>query len=139
MLQPIAAHARRLPLILIAATALGGCVATQDAMIKQGYPPAYAKGFDDGCHSGRKAGGSLFDQFAKDVVRFDTDKAYATGWSDGFRQCETEQENALRQQRMALEQQRLIELRKQNALSQDHALEREALRGVDTSGLKSLK
>lgn len=126
-------------LVSIAAMTLAGCVSTQEAMIKQGYPPAYAQGFDDGCHSGRKAGGSLFDQFKKDVPRFERDKEYALGWSDAFRQCETEQENALRQQRMVLEQQRLQELRKQNQLTNEHALEREALRGVDTSGLQSIK
>lgn len=126
-------------LVSIAAMTLAGCVSTQEAMIKQGYPPAYAQGFDDGCHSGRKAGGSLFDQFRKDVPRFERDKDYALGWSDAFRQCETEQENALRQQRMVLEQQRLQELRKQNQLTNEHALEREALRGVDTSGLQSIK
>ena len=71
---------------------LSGCVSQKEAMIKQGYPLAYAEGFDDGCHSGNRAGGSLFDEFKKDVRRFEADKQYAQGWSDGFRQCETEQE-----------------------------------------------
>ena len=124
---------------LALALLLTGCVSTQEAMVKQGYPAAYAQGFDDGCHSGRKAGGSLFDQFRKDVARFEADAQYAMGWSDAFRQCETEQENALRQARMALEQQKLIEMRQQNRVSQQHELERAALRGIDTSGLKSLK
>ena len=118
---------------------LSGCVTTQEAMLKQGYPAAYAQGFDDGCHSGRKAGGNLFDQFKKDVRRFESDREYASGWSDAFRQCESEQENAVRQARMATEQQRLLELRKQNKLDRQHELEREALKGVDTSGLKGLK
>ncbi|MEZ5641380.1 MAG: hypothetical protein R3E70_04770 [Burkholderiaceae bacterium] len=45
----------------------------------------------------------------------------------------------MRQSRMVIEQQRLRELRQQNRLDQYHELEREALDGVDTSGLKSLK
>ena len=81
----------------------------------------------------------MFDQFEKDGWRFDRDRDYATGWSDGFRQCESQQENAMRQSRMVIEQQRLRELRQQNRLDQYHELEREALDGVDTSGLKSLK
>ena len=118
---------------------LSGCVTQKEAMIKEGYPLAYADGFDDGCHSGRKAGGSMFDQFKKDVRRFDGDNQYAQGWSDGFRQCETEQEAIQRQTRMAIEQQQLQEQRKQNKLQEQYHLEREAVKGVDTSNFKYLK
>lgn len=118
---------------------LSGCITQKEAMIKEGYPLAYADGFDDGCHSGRKAGGSMFDQFKKDVRRFDADNQYAQGWSDGFRQCETEQEAIQRQTRMAIEQQQLQEQRKQNKLQEQYHLEHEALKGVDTSNFKYLK
>ena len=40
-----------------------GCVSQKENMIQQGYPLAYADGFDDGCHSGKKAGGLLFEQY----------------------------------------------------------------------------
>ena len=118
---------------------VSGCVTQKEMMVKQGYPLAYAEGFDDGCHSGNKAGGSLFDQFKKDVVRFNDEKQYAQGWSDGFRQCETEQESLLRQTRIAVEQQQLAEQRKQNQLKEQYHLEREIMRGIDTSGLENLK
>lgn len=118
---------------------LAGCVSQKDTMIEHGYPLAYAEGFDDGCHSGRQAGGSVFDQFKKDVRRFDDEKQYAQGWSDGFRQCESEQEAIARQTRMAIEQQRLSEARKRNELEQQYHLEREAMKGVDTSNFKYLK
>ncbi|OUR71569.1 hypothetical protein A9Q78_09225 [Methylophaga sp. 41_12_T18] len=118
---------------------VSGCVTQKEMMVKQGYPLAYAEGFDDGCHSGNKAGGSLFDQFKKDVVRFNDEKQYAQGWSDGFRQCETEQESLLRQIRIAVEQQQLAEQRKQNQLKEQYHLEREIMRGIDTSGLENLK
>ncbi|MEM8769078.1 MAG: hypothetical protein AAGE43_16645, partial [Pseudomonadota bacterium] len=52
----------------------------------------YAEGFHDGCHSGREAAGSASDGFLKDLNRFGVDRDYTRGWSDGFRQCETEQE-----------------------------------------------
>ncbi len=29
---------------------ISGCVSQKESMIKQGYPFAYADGFDDGCH-----------------------------------------------------------------------------------------
>jgi hypothetical protein len=73
------------------------------------------------------------------VSRFERDSQYAQGWSDGFRQCETEQEAAMRQARMAIEHQRLAEERKRNKDAAQRDLEREALKGVDTRNLNSLK
>ena len=130
--------------LVIVATAsclmfLSGCATQKETMIKQGYPLSYAEGFDDGCHSGNKAGGSLFDQFKKDVRRFESDTKYAQGWSDGFRQCESQQESIQRQTRMAIEQQKLSEQKKQNDLQEQYHLEREAVKGVDTSNFKYLK
>ena len=47
-----------------------GCTSRHDQMVEQGFPVAYADGFAAGCHSGKKAGGSLFDQFDKDKSGF---------------------------------------------------------------------
>ena len=114
--------------------ATSGCTSQKENMIKQGYPLSYADGFDDGCHSGNKAGGSMFDQFKKDVRRFEVDSQYAQGWSDGYRQCETEQEALQRQVRIGIEQQKLMEQKKHNDKT-----EYDYLKGIDTSGLKNLK
>jgi len=48
---------------------LSAGVSQKDSMIRQGYPLADADGFDDGCHRGHKAGGSLFDDFKNDPRR----------------------------------------------------------------------
>ena len=40
---------------------------------------------------------------------------------------------------MAIEQQQLIEQKKQNELQEHYHLEKEVLEGVDTSGLENLK
>ncbi len=125
--------------IAMLAALLAGCVSEKEAMIKKGYPMAYADGFDDGCHSGKKAGGSLFDEFRKDVGRFDDDHRYAQGWSDGFRQCESEEEAYERRLRMTLEQQRLVDDRKRSDKAEQRHLEREVLKGIDTRSLKNLK
>lgn len=119
--------------------AFSGCVTQKETMIKQGYPMSYVDGFDDGCHSGKKAGGSMFDQFKKDVRRFQKDTQYAQGWSDGFRQCETEQESLQRQMRMGTEQQRLMEEKKHNDWEEKRHLETEMFKGIDTRGLENLK
>jgi hypothetical protein len=116
-------------------TIITGCVSTADKMKEEGYPASYADGFEDGCHSGKKAGGSYFDQFKKDITRFNNDKDYAQGWSDSYRQCETEQEAYDRKVRMSIELQKMNNDRKNNI---DHAA-LDALKGVDTSGLKSLE
>jgi flagellar biosynthesis/type III secretory pathway protein FliH len=116
---------------LVSLVAFTGCATQEEIMIQEGYPQAYAKGFDDGCHSGKKAGGSLFDQFKKDVNRFGKHGKYTQGWSDGFRQCEKEEEAMERQIRMSMEQQRLNEERKRNDKMDKYYLESEALRGVN--------
>lgn len=117
---------------------LTACVSTKEDMVAKGYPLHYAEGFDDGCHSGNKAAGSLFDEFSKDVTRFGSDTEYAQGWSDGFRQCESEQAAMQRQMRMAIEQQKLNEQRKANDRSEKYHLEKQALEEIDTSGLENL-
>jgi hypothetical protein len=120
-------------------TLLIGCADRKETMLNQGYPLTYVEGFDDGCHSGNKAGGSFFDQFKKDVNRFDSNKQYAQGWSDGFRQCETEQEAIQRQIRMSIEQQQLNEARKNNEQQKQYHLENQILKGIDTESLKALE
>ena len=126
---------------LVSLVIFTGCATQEEVMIQKGYPQAYAKGFDDGCHSGKKAGGSLFDQFKKDVNRFGKHGKYTQGWSDGFRQCEKEEEAMERQIRMNMEQQRLNEERKRNEKMDKYYLESEALRGVkyDAKLLNRLK
>jgi len=67
----------------------------------------------------------MFDQFKKDVRRFQNDSQYAQGWSDAFRQCENEEEASERMVRMGLEQQRLMEQKKHNKWEEERHLERE--------------
>lgn len=71
-----------LPLVL-----LSGCQSTREQMLAQGYPVPFASGFEDGCGSGRQAAGVL-GEFHKNVSAYLADRQYATGWDDGFRQCQ---------------------------------------------------
>jgi hypothetical protein len=120
-------------------TSLTDFMSTSKELADKSCLPDCADGFDVGSHSGRKAGGSVFDQFRKDLSRFEKDSQYAQGWSDGYRQCETEQEAAMRQARMAIEQRRLAEQRQRDKNPSQRELEREALKGVDVNVLKLLK
>lgn len=67
---------------------LAGCQSTHDQLLAEGYPPAFADGFQDGCGSGRQAAGSISGTFRKDVPRYLREPTYAQGWSDGFHQCQ---------------------------------------------------
>ena len=130
--------------LIITATAsllllLSGCATQKETMLKEGYPLSYVEGFEDGCHSGNKAGGNLFEEFKKDVTRFSRESEYAQGWSDGFRQCESQQEATQRKIRIAVEQQKLVEQRKASERKAQYHLERQVMKGVDTSNFKYLK
>lgn len=72
---------------------LAGCQSTHDNLIDQGYPPAYADGFHQGCSSGHQAAGAITGGFKKDVPRYLGDAQYSTGWDDGFRQCQAMQDS----------------------------------------------
>ena len=66
---------------------LAGCQTTAQRMLAEGYPPLYARGYQDGCGSGRQAAGALAE-FRKDVTTYLGDVRYASGRDDGFRQCQ---------------------------------------------------
>jgi hypothetical protein len=66
---------------------VGGCQSTREQLLAEGYPPAFADGFQDGCGSGRQAAGVISGEFKKNVPRYLKDPQYAEGWDDGFRQC----------------------------------------------------
>ncbi|WP_213875698.1 hypothetical protein [Pseudomonas sp. dw_358] len=67
---------------------LVGCQSTHEQMVQQGYPPAFADGYQDGCVSGHSAVAAVGD-FVKNVPRYLKEKQYSTGWDDGFQQCQT--------------------------------------------------
>ncbi|MGH8435552.1 MAG: hypothetical protein ACRERX_14010 [Pseudomonas sp.] len=83
--------------LLFTASLLLGCRSTHDYLLRQGYPAAFADGFEDGCGSGRQAAGAISGSFNKDVPRYLRDPQYTEGWSDGFRQCQAMAESADRQ------------------------------------------
>jgi hypothetical protein len=72
---------------LLTALAVAACGSVEQTMIERGFPPAYAKGYADGCASGNDAAGGLVAQGRKDPRRYGADDQYTTGWNDGFEQC----------------------------------------------------
>lgn len=120
---------------------LSGCASQRDIMIQEGHSVAYADGFEHGCSSGKKAGGNMFESFKKDENRFTNNSKYSQGWSDGFRQCLSEQKSFDRQMRITQERQRLIEEKKRNKKLDKRYMEQHALDGIkyDVKTLNKLK
>lgn len=83
-------------IILLVALALAGC-ATERLQRERnqlaGQPEEYKDGYVDGCSSGTKAAGNPYYSFKKNAMRFDADKLYAQGWTDGFNVCKADYES----------------------------------------------
>lgn len=77
----------RLLLAVLLVPLLSACQSTRDYMLAQGYSAAFATGYEDGCVSGNSAAKAL-GAFRKDVPVYLHEPQYATGWDDGFRQCQ---------------------------------------------------
>jgi hypothetical protein len=75
---------------LVTTMALAACGSVRETKIKQGFPPAYADGYADGCSSGRAAAGGVFDETRKDTTRYGTDRQYTEGWDNAFQQCRSD-------------------------------------------------
>ncbi|HSC85344.1 MAG TPA: hypothetical protein VLC30_17145 [Pseudomonas sp.] len=88
----------RLAMLLLSSLLLGGCQTTHQYLLEQGYPAAFADGFEAGCSSGRQAAGVISGEFRKDVPRYLAERNYESGWDDGFRQCQAMQASAERRQ-----------------------------------------
>lgn len=101
-------------MIFTAVIYLTGCSSQQEIMIKQGYPPAYAKGYENGCSSGNNAAGSILDHYKKDIQSYKQNSNYRQGWNDGYKQCKAKQDSLQKQYRTNIEQQRMIEEQRHN-------------------------
>lgn len=71
-------------LVMLGVLLLAGCMSDQESLLRQGYDPAYAQGFNDGGQSGSRAAGNIWTAFHKDTHRFESDSQYRQGWQDGF-------------------------------------------------------
>lgn len=69
--------------VLMSVIVVEGCANTPDTLA---YPPAFAEGYEHGCQTGQFRSTAA----VKDVNRFNADRHYAHGWTEGRRVCETE-------------------------------------------------
>ncbi len=121
--------------LLLAPGLLGGCASEGEQLVQQGYPASYAQGYEDGCTSGKKAGGSWFAEFKKDVNRADADPQYAEGWSDGFAECKGEEEALEREIEASIEQQKMDSSNR----SWEQQIADDAAKGLSKEDIKRLE
>ncbi len=74
-------------LFALIAAALTGC---GEKALRSGSSQAYADGYNDGCANGSFRASNLTGQFVRDEARYHSEPDYATGWSDGDRECDGE-------------------------------------------------
>ncbi|PMM54068.1 hypothetical protein BCT51_12585 [Vibrio lentus] len=95
---------------------------------------AYVQGFHDGRHSGMQEAGNNFETFIKDQKRFESDTDYKQGWIAGESEGKRLQDEATSFGNGVAGSYSP----KPEATNPDDVA-KEALKGVDTSGLKSLE
>ena len=72
---------------------LGGCAALDQKIIDlqmrglESRSQAFKEGYRAGCASGYRVGGSFQYQMTKDVMRYDVDTEYQTGWDQAYADC----------------------------------------------------
>lgn len=128
----------QLILLLATSTTLTACSSVYDDMLSQGYSPEYARGYDDGCHSGNQAAGSYTDAFTKNNYEYQREPEYADGWRDGFQLCQVKMQRTISQaediSREATRQKRRVSSNDKRYSDMEH----DAVSGIDTHGLDGL-
>ncbi|MBS9816889.1 hypothetical protein [Vibrio alginolyticus] len=113
---------------------LSGCGTSDSTLKESGYDEAYIQGFHDGRHSGMQEAGNDFEHYIKDETRYQTDSDYRQGWDAG----EVEG-NKLQKQATAIGQGMIDNSYEERDVFDPDKVAKDAIKGVDTSELKSLE
>jgi len=77
-------------LALLIAVSAAACTPTKDALLEEGYSPAYAQGYEHGCATGKAELGGLFSTAQKDASAYASDSQYTQGWDAGYAKCRSD-------------------------------------------------
>lgn len=128
----------KIALIAVAGLTAVGCTTQQsseDALLQHGYSANYVAGYHDGCPSGKRAGGDGFQQEARDQTAYGAGGDYKTGWDYGYLTCRDQE---IKNERTAS----AIGAAIAGGLASKHGADgvdaRDALKGIDTSGLEGV-
>ncbi|MEM9256729.1 MAG: hypothetical protein AAGA91_14880 [Pseudomonadota bacterium] len=127
---------RYLAAVVLCAT-LVSCGTTDSALREQGNSESYIQGFHDGRHSGMKEEGNPYEQYIRDEVRFADDADYRSGWLDGEAEGKTLQDQAVTIGNAAAGAYSGSQTDRDSGHDMDDVA-RDAVKGVDTTGLETL-
>ena len=126
-------------ILTTAGVLLTGCGGTEgQRLMQEGASPAYARGYDDGCSSGKKAAGDMFAQFHKNVREYQENSDYRQGWDDGHEECRSEEMSNMQQQEMAIEQERAMDEHKRIEQMEESDMARDAMPDLSPQQLRDL-
>ena len=120
---------------------LVACGTTDSNLQQQGRSQAYIIGFHDGRHSGMQEAGNDFEQYIKDVERFESDAEYRDGWLAGEAEGKKLQQQATAVGEAAGGAYSGYRVGEEVDKAQPHPkkIAKDAMKGVDTEALKSLE
>ncbi len=126
-------------ILTTAGVLLTGCGGTEgQRLMQEGASPAYARGYDDGCSSGKKAAGDMFAQFHKNVREYQENSDYRQGWDDGHEECRSEGMSNMQEQEMAIEQERAMDEHKRMEQMEESDMARDAMPDLSPQQLRDL-
>ena len=128
----------RTSLIVLAGVTVAGCSSQQsseDTLLQHGYSANYVAGYHDGCPSGKRAGGDSFQQPARNDTAYAAGGDYKTGWDYGFLTC---RDTEIQNERTASAIGAAIAGGMASSHGADGVDARDALKGIDTSGLEGV-
>ena len=126
--------------VLGSALMMNGCASEGERLMREGASPAYARGYDDGCSSGKKAAGDMFSQFHKNVRLYKQDEEYRMGWNDGRQECLSERQGMQRNRALSLEAERVYdEHRRTEKMLDSDSMARDAMPVLSPEQLEELR
>lgn len=124
----------RFVLVLLFAIISSGCGTSDSALIESGHNESYIQGFHDGRHSGMQEAGNDFENYMKDEKRFDSDTDYKQGWLAGESEGKKLQDEAT-----SIGKGIAGSYPQKTDSTNADDMAKDALKGIDTSGLENLE
>jgi hypothetical protein len=124
--------------VFLTCLATTGCSTQQsseDTLLQHGYSANYVAGYHDGCPSGKRAGGDSFQQEARNETAYASGGDYKTGWDYGYISC---RDTEIQNERAASAIGAAIASGTGSKHGADGVDARDALKGIDTSGLEGV-
>ncbi len=94
-MSPMIRYGITLSLLIIVACATKQLTQKRERLTQQGFSKEHIDGYVDGCSSGYKQAGDPYYEFSQDMVRYQSDQSYSTGWDEGHAACKSDFESLM--------------------------------------------